>query len=174
MKLSIHNGSIFEKAAESAILHVDGAAPGMGGRLAREFARLFPIQYAAIEASMPYPLMPGKHHKGIPGEGAPFRIIYLASVLDHLHQAGHASYPQLIKSAYTGIFRDAALSGISSIAAGLPVAGLRSDPLNAFMLLADVMENAGANTRKLTLNLSILEPEVHEMIKRFARSTGWI
>jgi hypothetical protein len=174
MNLCIHNRSLFDGAADAAILHIDGAGPGMGGRLAREFARLFPACNSVIEASVPYPLLPGRYHKGIPGEGAPFQSVYLASVLDHLHQAGHASYPQLVRSAYTCIFRDAALSGISSIAAGLPVAGLRSDPLNAFMLLADVMENAGANTRKLTLNLSILEPEVHEMIKRFARSTGWI
>lgn|GEM_PF-2030687 len=173
MKLKILQGNMFEFPADAIILGFDGSAAGLGGRLARAFATAFPEAGRLLQSSIAYPVAAGDFRVVTQPGKLPFSRVYLASVLRHTAVDYPGDSEAIYCAAYIKIVRDAAIYNSAIISTGLPSGGWRNRPLNAFDVLARVMERTFEYTRGITLQLCILEPDIYYRVKHYATSTGY-
>ena len=174
MKLKILNDSLFNQHADAIILSIDGFGASMGGRAARKFEELYPELWKTFESKIKFPIKPWNFCVEMLPMPAPYRYIYLASVLSHLPAPSDITDPLIFHRAFLQIIHDAANKKLSSIITGLPTGGWRNDPLNSFIGLSEVIDKSIGFTRKMELILCILEPDICEKIIRYAKNTGYV
>ena len=173
MKLKINNESLFDRTSDSLILTIDGASKGMAGKAARTFGELYPEIWQFIESQVQYPVTAGNSVSiSIPG-GIPFKVVFLASTLTHLPDMQNTSQKSLSLRAFNMAIRDAIVLGLKTIRCSLPIGGWRVDPLNAFMILSQILEKTYSSKKGMELQLCILEEDIFESVRRFAANLGY-
>ena len=173
MKLKISNESLFDRTSDAIILTIDGASKGMAGKAARTFGELYPEIWQFIESQVQYPVTAGSSVSiSIPG-GIPFKVVFLAATLTHLPDMQNTSQKSLSLRAFNMAIRDATVLGLKTIRCSLPIGGWRVDPLNAFMILSQILEKTYSTTKDMELQLCVLEEDGFESVRRFAANLGY-
>jgi len=173
MKLRIKNESLFEYSSDAVILAIDGSHKGMAGKLARTFEELYPETWTFIESKIIYPVMAGNCVSIAIPVNDRFKVVFLAATLVHLPDMQNVSLKSIALHAYTAAIRSASLSKLMTIRCGLPTGGRRIDPLNAFLIISDILDKTHALTKEMELQLCILEEDVFESVRRFATNLGY-
>jgi len=173
MKLKINNESLFGRTSDAILLTIDGAAKGMAGKAARMFGELYPDIWHFVESQVEYPVKAGSCFSISIPSCTPFKVVFLAATLTHLPNIQNAGQKSLALKAFNMAIRDATVLGVKTIRCGLPIGGWRVDPLNAFMILSQILEKTYSSTKGMELQLCILEKDVFELVRRFAANLGY-
>ncbi len=173
MKLKINNESLFDHTSDAIILTIDGAAKGMAGKAARTFGELYPEIWQFIESQVQYPVTAGSCVSTLIPGGIPFKVVFLAATLTHLPDMQNASQKSLSLRAFNMAVRDATVLGLKTIRCSLPGGGWRVDPLNAFMILSQILEKTYSSTKGMELQLCVLEKDLFESVRKFAANLGY-
>lgn len=173
MTLKILNESLFDNSSDAVILTIDGMAQGMGGKAARTFSELYPETWKYIESKIQYPITAGGYFSVLTTDGVPFKVVFLAATLTHLPNNQNNPQKSLALLAFNRVIRDATNHGLTTIRCCLPVGGWRIDPLNAFMILSQILEKNHSSTKGMELQLCILKKDEFESVRRFASNLGY-
>ncbi|MDP4281613.1 MAG: hypothetical protein Q8867_05625 [Bacteroidota bacterium] len=173
MKLRIKNESIFDHSSDGVILTIDGTSKGMGGKVARTFAELYPETWKYIESQAHYPIAFGKCASIPIPDGDPFRYVFLAATLMHLPDINGSSLKAPALHAYCMAIVAATSYGLKTVRCGLPTGGWRIDPLNAFLLLAEVSDKTGSSTKTVELHICIPDKDIFDSVVKFAINIGF-
>jgi len=173
MKLKISNESLFDRTSDAIILTIEGVAKGLAGKAARMFGELYPEIWQFVESQVEYPVKAGSCVSISIPSGTPFKVVFLAATLTHLPDILNASQKALALRAFNLAIRDATVLGLKTIRCSLPIGGWRIDPLNAFMILSQILEKNYSSTKGMELQLCVLEEDVFESVRRFAINLGY-
>lgn len=102
INFSIKHENLIESTAEAILLTVDGAACGMEGNIARAFQRSYPEVWEELKSEIHYPITLGDSialhiHESY---DCPFRLIIVASTLNHLEILSDYQKVQVIETAF--------------------------------------------------------------------------
>ena len=173
MKLMMNNESLFDHTSDAVILPIDGASKGMAGKACRTFEELYPEAWQFIESNVQYPVTAGKSVSiSIPGR-IPFKVVFLVATLTHLPEMQNTSQKSLSLRAFNMAIRDATVLGLKTIRCSLPIGGWRVDPLNAFIILSQILDKTYSSTKGMEMQLCILEEDVFKSVQRFAANLGY-
>ena len=127
MKIEIFNKNLFESSDEGIILTIDGAAKGMEGNLARNFARLNPEAWEEIEYDIKYPIPLGtsKVFEIHPDIECKNKYCFIASTLNHLDTLTEGEKLKVQSSAFRQALSLAESNQISILATAVMVGGWR-------------------------------------------------
>jgi hypothetical protein len=173
MKLIIKNESIFDHSSDGVIITIDGTSKGMGGKIARKFEDLYPETWPYIELQAEYPIALGKCISISIPSGAPFKLVFLAATLSHFPFIKGSSLRSPALQAYNLAIKEALSYGLKTVRCGLPTGGWRIDPLNAFFVLAEVLDKAGSSTKTLELHVCIPDLDIFDSVVKFAINIGF-
>jgi len=173
MKLRLKNESLFDQSADAIIVSIDGVSKGMGGKVARMFEKLYPVTWQYIESQVDYPLSPGICVAVPIPVGNPFKYILLATTLLHLPVVTTSLTKSVTLKAYSMTLTTACSIGLKTLRCGLPTGGWRVDPLNAFIVLTEVLDKTMDSTKGMELQLCIPDKDIFDSILKFATNTGF-
>lgn len=173
MKLKIKNESIFDNSSDGVILTIDGTSRGMGGKIARKFEELYPETWKYIESQAPYPIALGKCASIFIPSGTSFKYVFLAATLSHSPVIKGSSLRSPVLQAYSLAIVNANSYGLKSVRCGLPTGGWRIDPLNAFLVLPEVLDKTGLSTKTVELDVCIPDQKIFDSVVKFATNIGF-
>lgn len=84
MPVKLIHGDVLDATTEGLILTIDGAGQGLTGNVAQAYARRWPDAFEEVGYKIPYPLPLGRTIAVRLEDDSPFRVILLASTLNHL------------------------------------------------------------------------------------------
>lgn len=155
MSIQLINQNLFESADDGLILTIDGAAPGMEGNLARNYARLNPDVWEELEFEIDYPINLGRAKIfRIPEDLVDKnKFCILASTLNHIETLSDVSKIQVQSSAFREALSLAERYGLRSLASAVMVGGWRL----AFPLALESMIKTYADAKANAIRLPVLK-----------------
>jgi O-acetyl-ADP-ribose deacetylase (regulator of RNase III) len=173
MGLRIFQGNVLDAKADALIITIDGAKKGMEGNIARAFARRWPEIWAEIEEEIPYPLPLGEVFEYEPASESPFRLILVASTLNHKDTLTESEKKSIGRTALDNAITAAAGHGVKSIATAIMTGGWRLSQQSAFLSMTEGYEMALQAGNEIALAIYVLDANQYETIQSIARGMGW-
>lgn len=173
MKLIVKKGDLFDSDADALILTIDGAAPGMEGNTARQFAKRWPEDWEDIATDVRYPIPLGGMSDHDPCYDCPFETVFLASTLEHRRQLSAQQKKSVVATAMEEIFKRAADLELRTIAVGIMTGGWRLSADQALLAMVEGMERAGDAAWGRELHVHAKRPGDHEYLTAMAEQLGF-
>ena len=146
MAIEIVHKNLFESEEEGIVLTIDGAAKGMEGNLARNFARLHEEAWEEVEYEISYPMPLGtaKVYGIHPDCNCKYSYCFIASTLNHLETLSEKEKLGIQGSAFRQVLSLAEVGSIKSIASAVMVGGWRLEPLVALENMLNIYLRAAS------------------------------
>jgi O-acetyl-ADP-ribose deacetylase (regulator of RNase III) len=173
MSINILQCNVLDAKVDAIILSVDGAAKGMEGNISRQFALRWPVVWQEIQDEISQQIPLGNVIEFEPVNDYSFRLILMASTLHHREVLSGAAKQGIIRDATEKSLKLAARYSINTVAAPLMVGGWRLKLQSAFLSMVDGYESARRNNINTNLDIHILQPGDHEIIRSLAGNIGW-
>lgn len=173
MGLKVLHGNVIEAQADALIITIDGAKKGMEGNIARAFARKWPDIWSDIEEEIPYPLPLGEVFDYEPASGCPFRLILIASTLNHKDTLTESAKKGIVRTALHNAMTLSADYGIKSIVSAIMTGGWRLSQQSAFLAMTEGFEMALQACRDTALEIYILDQSQYDAISTMSRGMGY-
>ncbi len=164
MRLSIQSGDILATPADTLALPVDGSAPGLEGRIARQLMARVGVE-DMHELCVPPPSYPfnGQAYwsSALPHDRTHFRHICCLGVLSHAPGANHKGY------ARSALLRMLRMAGAEpgkgeNIACPVLTGGHRIKYVDAVFLMLQVIESVQGSA---TIHITEFDPERLEILR---------
>ena len=171
MDLKLELGTVLDASAEALIVAVDDSTTGFEGNVALQCRRRWGACWEDVleQLELPVPLGAAAFVRCMPP--IPFRVLFAASILDHLNRFEHNQYPALLKRAFRNVCETGRRLGVTSFASSLLKGGWRMDYSRAFCVMAEVLDEF--RDFHATFNIHSASPEHHDKLRGLARSMGF-
>jgi O-acetyl-ADP-ribose deacetylase (regulator of RNase III) len=173
MKLLVRHGDLFDSDASALVLTIDGAAAGMEGNTARQFARRWPDDWEEIAGDVDYPIPLGRVSDHEPSYDCPFELVILASTLEHRRTLSPQQKKSVVATAIEETVRLAARQGVPSVAIGVMSGGWRLTADQALVAMVEGLERSGPAAATVELHVHAKNPGDHEMLASLAEGLGF-
>ena len=173
MGIRIIEGNVLDAKADALIMTIDGAKKGMEGNIARAFARKWPEIWHEIEDEIPYPLPLGEVFDYEPSSECPFRILLIASTLNHRDTLTESAKKGIVRTALDNAITAASGYGIKTIATAIMTGGWRLSQQSAFLAMTEGYEMALQTGKDIDVDIYIMDQNQYETIQSIARSMGY-
>jgi hypothetical protein len=171
MALTLTLGDVLAQPADALLLTLDGAAPGMEGRLARAFGRRWPEAWALVAEEIPLPMGLGETADvALPADsGAPFRGVVLAATLHHAQPLDDRGKRAVVRTAVEAALKLCAENGWASLACPILSGGWRLREEDALPAMLAGHDAAGTSVE---LRLRVLDAAVFARLSALAAALG--
>ena len=153
---------------------VDGTAEALPGNIMIQCRNRWGDTWEEVEAEFDFPVPLGNagyvKTNEIVDQPFPFKVIFFASVLDHLNRTDEKSIGSVIRSSLYEIITISRKFDLKILAAPLLKAGWRMPPSGAFNAMLTVVEEFPDYEAKLEI-YSVLQ-EHHDYLTSLAKSYG--
>ena len=173
MKIIVKHGDILKSESESIILTIDGAAQGMGGHVANDFAKLWPDAWEEVVDEVEFPLGLGKVVEVNIFSECPFKLVFVASTLHHTDVLNTNQKLSVIRTATENSIIAAAESDTKVVATTVLSGGWRLDTLSAFIAMTEACESLLNKNIKIRLDIYVIDKDQFESVENLAKSNGW-
>lgn len=129
--IKIVEGDVLASDADAVILTIDGAKWGLEGNTARSYARRWPDAWMEIEDAVRYPVPLGRCVAVLPENESPFRLVLLASTLDHLDVMSDSQRAGIVRAALSDAISLSLRHRAGHVATALMTGGWRMDVRSA-------------------------------------------
>jgi len=167
------HGSVLDAKANAIIFTIDGAAKGMEGAVARQFARRWPEVWAEIESEIRYPVPLGNVFEHEPIAECSFRVAILAATLHHKDDLNEQSKKGVVKSALEAAIETGAVHGVTAIASTVMKGGWRLKEEAAFLAMSEACETAFQIHPNINVLVYVPDDLLFDRIQGLAYSLGW-
>jgi hypothetical protein len=173
VSLKVIKGNVLDAQADALIIAIDGAKKGMEGNIARAFALRWPEIWTEIEDEILYPLPLGDVFDYEPGSDCPFRLILIASTLNHKDTLTESAKKGIVRTALHNAVTLSAGYGIKSIATAIMTGGWRLSQQSAFLAMTEGYEMILQSGKDIAVDIYIMDREQFETVESIARGMGW-
>ena len=173
--MSIHliNTDILTFKSDALVLTIDGTAPGMQGRIAREFQQRWPETWGNIEKSLHFPMKQDlpvfiniTNHEY-------WKKVILLPVLNHTQLLSVDEQRTRIRHIFIRTIRQAIQQNISGMAAPVLKGGWRLSADQALLSMLDAYEACLPRSKTLKLNICINDNSIYQSLLGICTSMGW-
>ncbi len=125
MDLTIIKGNVLDARADAILMTIDGSARGMEGNICMQFQRRWPEIRAEINDNIRYPIPLGNVYDYEPVCDSPFRLILLASTLNHIDMTTERQKKNIVITAMRNAVNIAVSCDIKVLATSIMKGGWR-------------------------------------------------